>query len=383
MQSRIKEPSLIANRHTGRRMGHRFAIVATAASVALWTGYGGIGKSSAATTKAVGAASGSKVLAILMSDNTTSRWFQVDVPNIKSAMAKVSPSTKVLTYNAQSSADTQLSQTRTAIGAGAKVLIVVSVDPTSAGAIVRLAHQHGAKVIAYVHQIVKAPFDYFVGFDPVGVGTQEGKWMAANTKKGAKIVLINGWAATSLSYGFQTGYMKTLGPLFKRGARTLVGKVFTPQWLASDAQRETDAFLIKSNRQIDGVLSENDQMAGGVIASLKAAGLAGKVKVSGLDSEPAALQRILLGTQSMTIYPGFKKEAEHAAGIASALLVSKTPPASFFHGKTVSNGVGGRAPWAVTKTTPITVHNMQIVIREGYISKGALCQGVPRVGPCR
>lgn len=382
MRSKINDRRPTANRPDGRRMGHRFAIVAITAVIACWTGYGGIGKSRAATTNAVSAASGSKVVAVLMSDNTTSRWFQVDVPNIKSAIARLSPSTKVLTYNAQSSADTQLSQARTAIGAGAKVFIIVSVDPTSAGAIVRLAHQHGAKVIAYVHQIVKAPFDYFVGFDPIGVGLQEGKWMAANTKKGDKIALINGWAATSLSYGFQKGYMKTLGPLFKSGARKLVGKVFTPQWLASAAQRETDAFLAKSNRQIDGVLSENDQMAGGVIASLKGAGLAGKVKVSGLDSEPAALQRILLGTQSMTIYPGFKKEAEHAAGIASALLAGKTPPASIFNGKTVSDGVGGKAPWAVTKTTAITVHNMQIVIREGYISKGSLCRGVPRVGPC-
>jgi len=381
MRSAIKELSFAANRHAGRQIRRRFAVVAIAMAVAVLTVCGGTAKSGAATN-ATGAASGAKVFALLMSDNTTSRWFQIDVPNIKKDMATLSPSTKVLTYNAQSSPDTQLSQARTAIGQGAKVLLVESVDPTSAGAIVKLAHQHGARVIAYVHQITKAPIDFFVGFDPVALGEQEGKWMVANTKQGDRIVLINGWAATSLSYDFQTGYMKELGPLFTSGARKLVGKVFTPQWLASNAQSEMSAFMSKSHNGIDAVLSENDQMAGGVIAALKGAGLAGKVKVTGLDSEPAALQRILSGTQSMTIYPSFQLEAEHAAKIGAAVLAGKTPAASIFDGKTVGNGVGGKAPWAVTRTTPITIHNMRVVIDEGYITKAALCKGVPAVGPC-
>jgi D-xylose transport system substrate-binding protein len=325
---------------------------------------------------------GANTVAMLMSDSTTSRWFQVDVPNVKAAMKKELPGSKVLTFNAQSSPDTQLTQARTAIGQGARVLIVESVDPTSAGSIVKLAHQSNVKVIAYVHGISKAPIDYFVGFDPIALGQEEGKWVAENTADGDSIVLINGWQATSLAHDFRTGYLKELQPLFDSGKRKLVGEVFTPEWLADKAQSEMDAFLAKSNNNVDAVLSENDQMAGGVVASLKGAGLVGKVKVTGLDAEPAALQRILNGTQSMTIYPSFGEEAAHAAAIATALLKGKKPAASLFDGRTIDNGVGGTAPWAVTKTVAITKDNIDLVVKDGYITKEKLCNGITGSGYC-
>ncbi|HEY5530138.1 MAG TPA: substrate-binding domain-containing protein [Thermoleophilia bacterium] len=365
---------------TPNRLVRNVALVGLAFSMALAAGCGQVqGASTASSGAAPGG--GAKVLALLMSDNTTSRWFQIDVPNITKDVKTLAPDVKVLTYNAQNSPDTQLSQARTALGQGAKVLLVESVDPTSAGAIVSLAHEQGAKVISYVHQILKSPIDYFVGFDAIQLGQQEGKWMVENTKAGDRIVLINGWAATSLSHDFETGYMTQLGPLFDSNQRILLEKVFTPQWLASSAQTEMSAFLSKYNNKVDAVLAENDQMAGGVIAALQAAGLAGQVKVTGLDSEPAALQRILLGTQSMTIHPSFQSEAQNAAQVATDLLNGRTPSADLFAGKTVDTG-SGTAPWAVTPTTAITKDNMNVVIDDGFITKATLCQGLPAQGFC-
>jgi D-xylose transport system substrate-binding protein len=324
----------------------------------------------------------SKTVAMLMSDSTTSRWFQVDVPNVTDALKDIDSEAKVISFNAESSPDTQLSQARTAIAQGAKVLIIVSVDPTSAGAIVDLAHENDVAVIAYVHQITEAPIDYFVGFDPIAIGNQEGQFVADNTKPGDNIVLINGWEATSLAHEFREGYLQVLQPLFDSGERTMVGEAFTPEWLASEAQSQTDAFLAQSKNDVQAVLSENDQMAGGVIASLKTAGLEGKVTVTGLDAEPAALQRILLGTQAMTIYPAFKTEATNAATIAAAILEGKTPSDSLFAGHTVKTVDGESVPWAVTETVVLTKENMQIVVDDGYISQDDLCNGVPAEGIC-
>ncbi|SFN61216.1 sugar ABC transporter substrate-binding protein [Mycetocola miduiensis] len=323
-----------------------------------------------------------KVVAMLMSDSTTSRWFQVDVPNVTDALEEIDPEAKVISFNAESSPDTQLSQARTAIAQGAKVLIVVSVDPTSAGAIVDLAHENDVQVIAYVHQITEAPIDYFVGFDPIAIGNQEGQFVADNTKSGDNIVLINGWEATSLAHVFREGYLEVLQPLFDSGERTLIGEAFTPEWLASEAQSQMDAFLAQSGNDVQAVLSENDQMAGGVIASLKTAGLEGKVMVTGLDAEPAALQRILLGTQAMTIYPAFKTEATNAATIAAAILNGETPDESLFGGEAVDTIDGETAPWAVTETVVVTKENMQVVVDDGYISLDTLCNGVPAEGVC-
>jgi D-xylose transport system substrate-binding protein len=328
-----------------------------------------------------GAASGGAV-ALLMSDSTTARWFEQDVPNITKAIKALSPSTKVLQYNAGWSPDKQLTQARTAIGQGAKVLVVTSVDTIAAGQIVKFAHANGVKVIAYEHQILKSPIDYYVGFDPLEVGHQEGKWMAANTKKGDGIVLINGWTATSLAHVFKQGYMKYLGPLFKSGERTLVAEYWTTQWLASNAQNEMEAVLAKG-KQFAAVLAENDQMAGGVVAALKGAGLAGKVKVTGLDADLAALQRILNGTQHMTIYPRFAKEARDTAQIAVALLNGKQPPASVVGTRTLPNGIGGRTPWIVAPTIPITANTMDVVVKDRYVTRAELCKGAASADFCQ
>ena len=50
------------------------------------------------------------------------------------------------------------------------------------------------------------------------------------------------------------------------------------------------------------MLSENDGMAGGVVAALEAQGLAGKVAVSGQDGDKAALNRVALGTQTVDVW---------------------------------------------------------------------------------
>jgi D-xylose transport system substrate-binding protein len=358
------------------------AVMVIAMALAGAIAVSGCGSESSGSSSSGGSGDGSSgSVALLMSDNNTARWFQQDVPNVTRAVKALSPDTKILSYNAENSPDKQLTQARTAIGQGAKVLVVVSVDPQAAASIVKLAHDADVKVISYEHQILKAPVDYYIGFDPLEVGHQEGKWMADNTKQGDSIVLINGWNATSLSHVFRDGAMKYLDPLFKSGERKLVGEMFTPQWLAAKAQAETEAFLSKGDK-IDAVLAQNDQLAGGVIAALQGAGLAGKVIVTGLDSDLAALQRIVSGTQSMTIHPQFGKEADATAKIAVALLKGEEPPAEVVGNETVDNGIGGTTPWIVAPTIAIDKSNIQTVIDEGYVTKKQLCVNVPATGPC-
>ncbi len=72
--------------------------------------------------------------------------------------------------------------------------------------------------------------------------------------------------------------------------------------------------------KVDGVVSANDTMAGGIIARLKANNLNGKVPVTGQDASVAGLQAILAGDQCMTVYKAIKKEADAASALAIALI---------------------------------------------------------------
>ena len=63
-----------------------------------------------------------------------------------------------------------------------------------------------------------------------------------------------------------------------------------------------EQILTKNNNKVDAVVCENDGMAGGVVAALAAQGLAGVVPVSGQDGDHAAINRIALGTQTVSIW---------------------------------------------------------------------------------
>ena len=63
-----------------------------------------------------------------------------------------------------------------------------------------------------------------------------------------------------------------------------------------------EQFLTVNNNKVDAVVSENDGMAGGVVAALAAQGMAGQVPVSGQDGDHAALNRVALGTQTVSVW---------------------------------------------------------------------------------
>lgn len=67
------------------------------------------------------------------------------------------------------------------------------------------------------------------------------------------------------------------------------------------------------------VASFSNATAGGVIQALGAQGLAGKVPVAGQDAELSAAQRIVEGTQTMTVYKPIQALTEEAAKLAVSL----------------------------------------------------------------
>jgi D-xylose transport system substrate-binding protein len=137
-----------------------------------------------------------------------------------------------------------------------------------------------------------------------------------------------------------------------------------------------EQFLTQAQNNVDAVLSENDGMAGGVVAALSEQGLAGKVPVSGQDGDAPALNRIALGSQTVDVWKDARMLGQ-AAGSAAVQLCNKTP----------MNQISGVAPFQTpggnTLNTilltpqPITKDNLNIVLDAGWISQDTLCQGVP------
>ena len=102
-----------------------------------------------------------------------------------------------------------------------------------------------------------------------------------------------------------------------------VGETYTDGWKPDNAQKNMEQILTKNNNKVDAVVCENDGMAGGVVAALAAQGLAGVVPVSGQDGDHAAINRIALGTQTVSIWKDARDLGKLAGEAAVALANGK------------------------------------------------------------
>ena len=110
---------------------------------------------------------------------------------------------------------------------------------------------------------------------------------AGKTK--ANIVYINGDPTDNNAALFKYGYAEALKPKIDSGDYKLVGDQ-TGEWDATKAGTAFEQIYTQNDGKVDGVVSANDTMAGGIIARLKANGLAGKVPVTGQDASVEGLQ---------------------------------------------------------------------------------------------
>lgn len=205
----------------------------------------------------------------------------------------------------------QISQAENLILQGAKVLVVVPYDASTAGAIVEKAHAANVKVIAYDRMIPNSDVDLFITFDSRVLGKLQAQEIVKRVPKG-KYAYVGGSPTDNNALLLKEGTMGVLSPLIKKGDITIVTESFTPNWQPEDAYRTLKNYLA-SGKTVDAVVAANDGTASGVIRALKEVGLAGKVPVSGQDAEITACQRLIDGTQAMTIYKPLEDLAKQAA----------------------------------------------------------------------
>jgi D-xylose transport system substrate-binding protein len=302
-------------------------------------------------------------VAFLLPENVTPRWEGSDAPLFKEAMQKLVPGVEVDILNALNDPSKQQSQAEAEMTKGAKVLVIAAVDQKAAAVIVNKAKEQGVSVIAYDRLIRNSPLAYYVSFDSVAVGKAEAKWMADHTGQNARLVIIDGSPTDDNAHLVNEGIHDVLDPMFKSNARSLVAEQWTPGWDPTKAQNEMEQILTKANNRVDGVVSANDGMSGGIIAALKAQGLAGKVKTTGQDASLEGVQNVLLGYQGVTVFKDFRLQAPAAADIAAAILQGKKPTNI---NASVNNGQVD-VPSVMLPVVPIDQSNVKQLVSNGWI----------------
>ncbi|MEU2717661.1 substrate-binding domain-containing protein [Streptomyces sp. NPDC007205] len=307
---------------------------------------------------------------LLLPENKTARYEKFDKPLIEKKIKELTNGKATFSYNnAHQDANLQAQQVDTMITNKVDVLIVDAVDAKAIQNSVQKAVDQGIKVVAY-DRLAEGPISAYTSFDNEKVGETQGqallKALGSKATKSSKIVMVNGSVTDPNAAQFKAGAHKVLN-----GKVTIAKEYDTKEWSPDNANSEMEAAISAVGKdKIAGVYSANDGMAGGIITALDAAGI--KVPVTGQDAELAGVQRIVAGTQYMSVYKSYPQEANIAAEMAVALAQGK--PLDSIAKDKVSSTSQKDVPSVLVPVTSLTKDNIKdTVIKDGIYTVSDIC----------
>ena len=316
------------------------------------------------------------VVGVSWSNFQEERW-KTDEAAIKSALE--AGGAEYISADAQSSSAKQLSDIESLIAQGVDALIILAQDAQAIGPAVQAAADEGIPVIAY-DRLIEDEHAFYLTFDNVEVERMQARAVYEAMPKG-NYVMIKGSPTDPNADFLRGGQQEILQGAIDSGDITIVGEAYTDGWLPANAQRNMEQILTANENKVDAVVASNDGTAGGVVAALTAQGMEG-IPVSGQDGDHAALNRVALGTQTVSVWKDARELGKAAGEIAVALSNGTSP--SDLDGAASWTSPGGTTMNSVfLAPVPITKDNLSVVVDAGWIPLADLCQGVENgPAPC-
>jgi D-xylose transport system substrate-binding protein len=346
------------------RTTHRLAISAAALLI------GSMGLTACGANEAAGGgndASGeggggdAATIALLLPETQNARYETHDRPIFEARVKELCAECEVLYFNADQDEKAQAQQVDSAITQGADVIVLDPVDGEAIGASVADAQSQDIPVVAYDRFIEGA--DYYMSFDNEQVGRLQGEALVEAMGDQGSILMVNGSPTDPNAAQFKAGAHSVIDD---SGLKVLA-EYDTVDWEPSNAQQfVTDQVAKLGLDRIQGVYAANDGTAGGAIAALTGAGVSPDAlpPVTGQDAELAAVQRIVAGEQTLTIYKSIKTEAEKAAEVAVALA----------RGEEVGDTEDFQGiPSFIFDPVVVDRDNVQLLVDEGFWSVDEIC----------
>ncbi|WP_221176322.1 substrate-binding domain-containing protein [Nocardioides marmorisolisilvae] len=362
----------------------RVAITGAAAVIAV-SALAGCGSSSDDNKKDNGGSSSGVQVGVILPDTTSSTRYELyDKPLLQKAFDDAGIKADI--QNAQGDKNKFASLAQSMIGEGVKVLIIDSIDAASGAGVEKTANDAGVKVIDYDRVNLGGTAPYYVSFDNEKVGELQAQTMvdqlnAAGVKNPNIIMMDGGTDVDNNAVLFKKGAHTVLDPLQAAGKLKITQEAVVKGWKVENAAPAFQQALTAAGGKVDGVVAANDDIAGAVDGVLKDKGLSGKVVITGQDAGIAGLQRILQGTQGMTVFKDVKQEADAAAKLAIALIKGDDPASAgltlvkFDDPQSASHNLQA----LLLAPTVITKDNVQDVIDAGALKAADICKGIESV----
>ncbi|HEV7291219.1 multiple monosaccharide ABC transporter substrate-binding protein [Devosia sp. RR2S18] len=327
------------------------------------------------------------LIGVAMPEQTTLRW-NSDGAELKAALEEMG-----YTVDLQYAGDdipNQLAQIENMVTKGADALIIAALDGTTLSAVLEQAGAAGTEVVAYDRLIRDTEnVDYYTTFDNYQVGVLQANSLVRGLEerfpdqKPWNVELFGGSPDDNNAFFFYDGAMSVLQPLIDSGDVVVksgqqgMEQVGTLRWDGAAAQSRMDNLLsanYSDGTVVHGVLAPNDNLARGVISSLRGIGYgSGDLQwpvITGQDAEVPSIKAIIDGEQYSTVYKDTRELARVTAGLVDTVLSGETPEG--LDTTTYDNGVKV-VPSILLTPYEVNAENYQeLVVDSGYISESDL-----------
>ncbi len=258
------------------------------------------------------------------------------------------------------------------IDQGVDVLAIVAYDKDSLSEVVKYAQSQNVKFIAYDRLIKNANVDLYISFDNYAVGHLMAQKAVESVPSGNYLIL-NGPKTDNNVFMINSACYEVLNPYINAGSINIVGETYIDAW-RDEVAYEYVSQKISEGVHIDAIIAGDDRLAEGAINALSENRLAGSVYVTGQDAELGACQRIVEGTQQMTVYKPISVLAEGAAEIAVKMAQGE----GLKNAETINDGTYD-VPYIVYEPTPVTADNIaDVIIKDGFYTVEQVYQNVPK-----
>jgi D-xylose transport system substrate-binding protein len=285
-----------------------------------------------------------------------------------------------LPTNAGGSAEQQLRDIEKLVAEGVDALIIQPVDKEAIGPGIDRAAAAGVPILGY-DRMIEDERVFYLTFDNIGVGRIIAAMIKQVQPEGNYAIILGDPGDANVRF-LRQGMEEVLGAAVAGGQIKIVGEANADGWKPDNAKVVMEKILADSGNQVDAVLAENDGLAGAAIEALTSAGLS--VPVGGQDGDPAALNRVAQGVQTVSVWKNNFELAKRAGKIAG-LLAEGTPMNLIPDATQFSGGEKGIPVWSIQMNpTPITAETLNIVIDADHVTKKDVCKGaMPSVVACQ
>ena len=331
-------------------------------------------------------ASSDKLIGVAMPTQSLQRWNQ-DGTNMKAELEE--KGYKVDLQYANNDVNTQVQQIENMITKGCDILVVASIDGSALTDVLSKAADEDIKVIAYDRLIMQSEnVDYYATFDNFKVGVIQGEYIVEkldlkNAAGPFNIELFAGAPDDNNATFFFNGAMSVLqeyidnGKLVVPSGQVKFTEVATQSWDSAKAQARMDNIITAnyaSGKKLDAVLSSNDSVAIGIVASLQNAGYGAADKaypiLTGQDCDKPNVIAMINGQQSMSVFKDTRTLAEKVVEMVNALVDGKE--AEVNDTKTYDNGAKVVPSFLCDPMTVTTENYKATLVDSGYYKESDL-----------